>query len=52
MAGEKRSRQLDDALALVDAEEFGTGASELRELLPDLEGRELLDALIALGRGR
>ena len=51
MAGEKRSRtQLVDALALVEAEEFDTGASELRELLPDLDGRELLDALIALGR--
>ncbi len=51
MVGEKRSRvQLDDALALVDAEEFDTAASELQELLPNLEGRELLDALIALGR--
>lgn len=50
MASEKRSRLLDDALALIDAEEFGAGTSELRELLPDLEGRELLDALIALGR--
>ena len=50
MAGEKRRRRLSDAIALVDAEEFDAGASELRELLPDLEGRELLDALIALGR--
>lgn len=49
VAGEKRGRRLVHALALVDAEEFGAGASELRELLPDLEGRELLDALIALG---
>ena len=50
MADEERSRRLVDALALVDAEEFGAGASQLRELLPDLEGRERLDALIALGR--
>jgi hypothetical protein len=51
VAGEKRSRvQLVDALALVDSEEFDTGASELREMVPDLDGRELLDALIALGR--
>jgi tetratricopeptide (TPR) repeat protein len=51
VAGEERSGvRLVDALALVAAEEFDTGASELRELLPDLGGRELLDALIALGR--
>jgi tetratricopeptide (TPR) repeat protein len=51
VAGEERSGvRLVDALALVDAEEFSAGASELRELLPDLDGRDLFDALISLGR--
>ena len=50
MASQEDNRQLIDALALVDAEEFDAGASKLRELLPNLEGRELLNALVALGR--
>jgi len=49
VASDEDNAQLVDALALVDAEEFDAGASKLRELLPNLDGRELLDALIALG---
>ena len=52
MASQEDNRQLIDALALVDAEEFDAGASKLRVLLPNLDGRELLDALIALGAPR
>lgn len=50
MASDEENAQLVDALALVNAEEFDAGASKLRELLPSLDGRELLDALTALGR--
>ena len=50
VTGDERSQRLFDALALVDAEEFEAGASELRELLPQLTGRRLMDALLALGR--
>jgi len=49
MAGDGRGRRLSDALALVDAEEFEAGAAELRALLPQLTGRTLIDALLALG---
>ena len=35
---------------MVEAEDFDGGAATLRELIADLDGRELLDALLALGR--
>jgi tetratricopeptide (TPR) repeat protein len=44
------SEELLGALALVEAEDFDAGVAALRELVPDLDGRELLDALLALGR--
>src|SRR6058998_3861294 len=53
MVGDERARRsarLISAVALVEAEDFEAGATELRELLPDLDGRELLDASLALGR--
>jgi tetratricopeptide (TPR) repeat protein len=53
MAGDERARRaarLSSALALVDAEDFDAGATELRTLLPDLDGRDLLEASLALGR--
>ena len=43
------SDELVTALAMVEADEEA-GAAALRGLIPDLEGRELLDALLALGR--
>ena len=53
MVGDERARRsarLSSALALVEAEDFEAGATELRKLLPDLDGRDLLDASLALGR--
>jgi tetratricopeptide (TPR) repeat protein len=53
MVGDERARRssrLSSALALVEAEDFDAGATELRELLPDLDGRDLLEASLALGR--
>jgi tetratricopeptide (TPR) repeat protein len=53
MAGDERARRaarLSSALALVEAEDFDAGATELRTLLPDLDGRDLLEASLALGR--
>ena len=43
------SGDLTHALAMVEAEDEA-GMAALRGLIPDLEGRELLDALLALGR--
>lgn len=43
------SDELARALAMVEAEDEA-GAAALRGLVPDLEGRELLGALLALGR--
>ena len=45
-----RESRLRRALELVDREAFDEGAAELRLLLPDLEGREELEALLSLGR--
>jgi len=50
MAGHELDRRLAEALPLVDAEAFDEGASALRELLPELDGRPLFDALVTLGR--
>jgi class 3 adenylate cyclase/tetratricopeptide (TPR) repeat protein len=36
-------------VGLVELSEFETGADELQEILPDLEGRDELNALLALG---
>ena len=43
------SDELTRALAMVEADDEA-GAAALRGLIPNLEGRELLDALLALGR--
>jgi class 3 adenylate cyclase/tetratricopeptide (TPR) repeat protein len=42
--------RLKRGLALVELEEFAAAVSELGELVPQLHGRERLDALIALGQ--
>jgi tetratricopeptide (TPR) repeat protein len=46
----RRSIRLLRGLALVEMEDFDGGARELRELLPNLEGREHIEALLGLGR--
>lgn len=46
----RRSIRLLRGLALVEMEDFGGGAGELGELLPNLEGREQIEALLGLGR--
>lgn len=45
-----RSIRLLRGLTLVEMEDFEGGASELGELLPNLEGREQMEALLGLGR--
>ncbi len=46
----RRSIRLLRGLALVEMEDFEGGARELDELLPNLDGREQLEALLGLGR--
>ncbi|MBI3647797.1 MAG: tetratricopeptide repeat protein [Actinobacteria bacterium] len=46
----RRSIRLLRGLALVELEDFEAAAQELGELLPNLEGREQLEALLGLGR--
>jgi tetratricopeptide (TPR) repeat protein len=47
-AAERRALRLERAIALVGWWEMDRAAEELRELLPELEGDERLEALIAL----
>lgn len=46
----RRSIRLLRGVALVEMEDFDGGARELAELLPNLEGREHIEALLGLGR--
>jgi class 3 adenylate cyclase/tetratricopeptide (TPR) repeat protein len=48
--GLKREIRLQRALALVTLEDFARAADELAELLPELEGSDRLEALLARGR--
>jgi tetratricopeptide (TPR) repeat protein len=48
--GLKREIRLKRALALVTLEDFARAADELAELLPELEGSDRLEALLARGR--
>jgi class 3 adenylate cyclase/tetratricopeptide (TPR) repeat protein len=47
---QRRDIRLRRALALVALEDFQRAADELADLLPELEGRERLEALLARGR--
>ena len=46
----RRSIRMLRGLALVEMEDFDGGARELGEVLPNLEGREHIEALLGLGR--
>jgi tetratricopeptide (TPR) repeat protein len=46
---QRRRIRLDRGIALVELADYEGAADELAALVPELEGRDLLDALIALG---
>jgi tetratricopeptide (TPR) repeat protein len=46
----RREIRMKRGLALVELGDYGRAADELAELLPDLEGHDRLDALLARGR--
>lgn len=46
---ERRRIRLDRGIALVEIADYGRAAEELAALVPELEGQQRLDALIALG---
>jgi class 3 adenylate cyclase/tetratricopeptide (TPR) repeat protein len=48
-AGERRRIRLDRGIALVELADFESAANELAALIPELEGQERLDALLAAG---
>ncbi len=45
----RRRLRLQRAIALVELSDYSRAAEELSQLLPELEGRDKLDAMIALG---
>ena len=48
--GDRRSIRLLRGLALLDLEDAAEGIRELNELLPGLEGRDQIEAMLGLGR--
>jgi class 3 adenylate cyclase/tetratricopeptide (TPR) repeat protein len=46
----RRRIRLDRGIALVELADYGRAAEELASLVPELDGQEKLDALIALGQ--
>jgi class 3 adenylate cyclase/tetratricopeptide (TPR) repeat protein len=49
-AAERRRIRLDHGIALVELADYEAAAEELSALVPELDGQERLDALIALGQ--